>query len=84
MALIARTKDTHEIIIGTSESLLATAYVSDFSRNDDGTITFEYDGESKLHWDTQETLKKDGKLLFVTETYREVTEDEIELVEDDG
>lgn len=83
MALIARTKDTHEIIIGTSENLLATAYVHDFSRNEDGSIAFEYAGESKIHWDTQETLKKDGKLLFVTASYNEVTEDEIELVEDD-
>lgn len=83
MALIARTKDTHEIIIGTSESLLTTAYVHDFSHNNDGSIAFEYTGESKMHWDTQETLKRDGKLLFVTASYREVTEDEIELVEED-
>lgn len=85
MSLFARTKDTQERIIGTAESLLATAYLNlnEIYRKDDGSLGFEYTGENEIHWDTQETQTKDGKVIFVTESGREVTEDQIELVEED-
>lgn len=83
MTLIARTKDTQERVVGTAESLLATAYLNEIYRKDDGSLGFEYAGESKIHWDTQEARTKDDKVIFVTESGREVTEDQVELVEED-
>lgn len=55
-------------IVGTAESLLATAYTVVVGREPDGSIDFDYEGESKMHWDTQETRKDaNGENLWTDE-----------------
>jgi hypothetical protein len=65
-------------IIGTSENVLATAYISGI--NDDGTP--EYEGGSKIHWDTQETSLKDGKIMFTDEAGEDWTFDQLTVIEE--
>lgn len=80
----ARVKATGEAIRGTHESMLALAYVSEdgWQRNPDGTLSFEYAGESKLDWDSQQQIVEDGEALYVTEGWNIVKESEIELIEE--
>lgn len=55
-------------IVGTAESLLATAHIQGFSRDKNGKLAFDYAGDSNIHWDTQETKKdKNGQTLFEDE-----------------
>lgn len=49
-------------IVGTAETVLATAWISHI---DPETGDPEYEGGTKIYWDTQETLTRDGKILFV-------------------
>lgn len=65
-------------IVGTSDSLLATALISDI--NEDGTP--EYIGESEIHWDTQETETRDGKILFVDDDGEEWTFDQLKQMDE--
>lgn len=84
MTLIARHKETKVRIIGTADKLLATAMIVAWNgRNPDGSLDFDYEGESRIHWDAQEAVTRDDKTVYVTEDWKEVPEDEIELVEDD-
>lgn len=63
-------------IVGTAEIVYATALVSEasYQRAEDGSLDFEYDGETEIDWDTQETQKEKGQRLFIAEdgqTWRE-------------
>ncbi|WP_312470549.1 hypothetical protein [Rhizobium sp.] len=51
-------------IIGTAEKVLATARISDI---DAETGLPVYEGGTEVHWDTQETLGRNGHILFVCE-----------------
>lgn len=70
-------------ILGTYEMCPARAEISNFSRNPDGSIAYEYAGDSEMFWDGQETVMKDGKVVFLCSDGKEWTEDQIKLVEDD-
>jgi hypothetical protein len=77
-------KDDHEIgIVGTLESVPATAYISGGDRGEDGGLHIHYQGGSEICWDAQETKVNDAGLrLFIDENGEEVSEDGIELLDD--
>lgn len=73
-------------IVGTLETIQATAVVKEdsYSRNEKGEILYEWFGESEIHWDTQTTQERDGKIVFIDEDGEEWTEDQLVLVDDDA
>lgn len=68
---------TGKQIVGTAEKVLATAWISGI---DPETQEPEYEGGTKIYWDTQETLERDGKTLFVCEDGEEWTFDQLVVV----
>jgi hypothetical protein len=54
-----------------------------WKRLPDGSLDFEWVGQTVLCWDGQYTKERDGKDLYVDENGEEWTADEIRLVEDD-
>lgn len=50
------------LIVGTAETVLATAWISYI---DPETQEPQYEGGTKVYWETQETLTRDGRVLFV-------------------
>ncbi|TPP04222.1 hypothetical protein [Rhizobium glycinendophyticum] len=64
-------------IIGTAEILLATARISWI---DPDTGEPEYEGGTDIHWNSQETAQRDGKLLYVCAEGKEWTFDELKPV----
>jgi hypothetical protein len=71
-------------IIGTYEMCPARAEISlnSFGRDTDGTVSFDYAGESEMFWDGMETVTKEGKIVFLDGDGNEWTEDQIELREE--
>ncbi|MGO4353794.1 hypothetical protein AB4Z25_17925 [Rhizobium sp. RAF36] len=61
-------------IVGTAETILATARISDI---DPVTGTPVYEGGTEIHWDTQETRHRNGKVLFVCDEGLEWEFDEL-------
>ncbi|MBY5537713.1 hypothetical protein HFO58_31985 [Rhizobium leguminosarum] len=61
-------------IVGTAETVLATAWISSI---DPETQEPEYEGGTQIYWDTQESLTRDGKLLFVCSEGEEWTFDQL-------
>jgi hypothetical protein len=43
----------------------------------------QYTGETEMFWDDQETIERDGKVIFVDEQGEEWTFDELVLAEDE-
>jgi hypothetical protein len=68
-------------IVGTLEIIHGVANCTIHS---DGTRT--YDGGTDVDWDSQETVVRDGKVIFVDEDGEEWTFDQLKLEddEDDG
>lgn len=54
-------------IVGTFERLTGCAHLTDLVRHPDGKITYEYTGNTEVHWDDQETATHLGNELFVDE-----------------
>lgn len=69
-------------IIGTADLVYCCAYGT-VTRQPDGSAEIEYNGETKVYWDTQETTARDGKMLFQAEDGFDYTEEELEW-KDDG
>lgn len=62
------------LIVGTAETVLATAWIS---RIDPETGEPEYEGGTRIYWNTQETLERAGKILFVCTKGDEWTFDQL-------
>lgn len=79
-------KDDHNVrIFGTLESVPAMAYISGAVRADNGVLELRYQGGSEIHWDAQKTRINDAGLrLFVDEHGEEVSEDDVELLDDEA
>lgn len=69
-----------EEIIGTYEKVWGVAGVISATRKPDGSLDLENDGETCVIWDTQETEKADGEILFVTASDFCVKQSEVKLV----
>ncbi len=48
-------------IIGTLEQLYGVAYIHGDSTKDD----YDHLGETKINWDGQETVTRDGEVIFI-------------------
>src|SRR5260370_5016375 len=70
---------------GSADWVPGNAFIEERSwkRLPDGSLDFEWVGETVLCWDGQYTNERDGKDLYVDEDGEEWTADEIRLVEDD-
>ncbi|GEM_PF-2422576 len=79
-------KDDHKVrIFGTLESVPAMAYISGAVRGENGVLELHYLGGSEIYWDAQKTSVNDAGLrLFVDEHGEEVSEDSVELLEDEA
>lgn len=72
-----------EEIIGTYEKVWGVAGVIGAVRNPDGSFDFEYDGDTDIDWNSQETEKEDGEMLFVTASNLQVKQSQVKLVKAD-
>lgn len=66
------------LITGTADKVFVTASIYGFDENNQPV----YAGGSEVHWDTQVTLERDGKPLFVCENGDEWTFDQLVLNEE--
>ena len=69
------------LIVGTAETILATATISEI---DPESGVPSYAGGTEVHWDTQVTRDRDGKILFVCESGHEWTFDELKPLDFDN
>lgn len=75
---------TGKRIVGTSDTVLACAWIEQdsFTKDADGNLDFDHAGETKVYWDTQEQITgPDHVRMFQDEDANDVPETEIELVE---
>lgn len=72
-------KGTDTRILGTLETVQGVALVQGFN---DGRP--EYLGETRVYWDTQESIQRDGKVVYLCEDGEEHSIDEIEFREEDS
>jgi len=54
-------------ILGTLEKMTGCALVSHATRNPDGSLEFEYEGETKIYWDDQQTVTRNGQTIWLDE-----------------
>lgn len=54
-------------IVGTRETVPATAYVENFRPGPGGTLSFDHTGETEVHWDWQESDRDDDgdRIIFI-------------------
>jgi hypothetical protein len=62
------------VIVGTAETVLATALISDIDPDTGQPI---HEGGTEVHWDTQETRERNGQILFVCDEGDEWTFDQL-------
>ena len=70
-------KGTLEIITGRAELL-----EDGFERNSDGNLEGEHEGSTEVFWNDQRTIHRQNEAVFLDETGNELTQSEIELVEE--
>lgn len=54
-------------ITGTLETVLGTAEIDHFIKNDEGNFDHEYGGYTDVHWDSQRSFLREGSKIYVTE-----------------
>lgn len=66
-------------IIGTAETLPGVAYIkpTSFRIDSDGHLKFEYEGETDVGWDSQESEFHYGETVFIDENWDSWRESEI-------
>ena len=72
-------------IVATVERIYGHASLKDDSFERDtasGGIKHAHAGETKMFWDTSETLTENGQVLYVDDGGNEVTADQVELVDE--
>lgn len=72
-------------IIGTLEKVYGWAGIINDSlkREEDGTFDFDYDGETRIYWEGQRTVEREGERVFVDDLGDEFLESQLKLVEDE-
>lgn len=69
-------------IVSTLEVLHGTCGVT-FERKPDGTVEVDFDGSgTDVDWDSQATVTREGKRVFLDESGNEWTEDQITYRDD--
>jgi len=69
-------------IIGTLERLVGRADLDGALRLPDGTFEIAYAGHTKVFWDDQVTVTREGQRVFLDEDGNEYLERELTLVDD--
>jgi hypothetical protein len=69
-------------IVGTKDLVQGIALVLEVIRDEDGGVDVEYVGETEMDWDSQVTVERDGKRVFIDENDEEWTEDQLVPVDD--
>lgn len=70
------------LIVGTADVILATATITLGSvKKTETGFNLEWQG-SDVHWDSQETRTKNGRLIYVDDDGAEWPEDQLEYRED--
>lgn len=64
---------TGAAIVGTLETLTGLALASTYDEEGEP----QYDGETEIDWDSQETVKRDGKVVYLDEGGGEWTWDQL-------
>lgn len=67
-------------IRGTLERAFAVAPTHSFSRKQDGSLEYEFYGETDNFYDNQETVERDGRPVFEDDEGNQWTEDQIRLI----
>jgi len=73
-------------IRGTFEHLCGCAAISnpgDIRRAADGTYEFDYQGDTEIYWDDQETAHRRGERVCIDEEGNQFRESELRLVPED-
>ena len=84
--MYARNRRTGSPIVGTLETLQASARTLEagFNRDKAGAIEFNHEGYTDVYWNSQQTLTRQGETVFVDEAGDEVVESEIELSDEEA
>ncbi|MCY4634747.1 MAG: hypothetical protein OXG04_09640 [Acidobacteria bacterium] len=77
----ARNRRTGAAITGTLERIYGEARLLDdaFERADDGRITHQHEGGTKIFWDSSEQVTTEGERIYLDENDEHVAESDIEL-----
>lgn len=70
-------------IIGTFENMAGHSLLNSVSRNPNGTLEVEFEGETVVWWDSGVTVHQRGERMFVTSDYETVPESRLKLVPGD-
>jgi len=65
-----------KLIIGTLETVPGTALIQN-AKVKCGKVEFEYEGETKIDWDSQKSVLEGGQRVFVDEEWNTWTENKI-------
>ena len=79
MPRLVRKDDPSIKIVGICDFIPAVAFFTEVNSLTD----FEYDGESRVHWDGQCHESRNGQRVFLDENDQEVLEDQVLLVTDE-
>ncbi len=66
-------------VVGTAETVPGRAEIvaDSFVRQADGTAEFDWEGETEIFWDGQQTDERDGERIFLTHEGEECKESEL-------
>jgi len=80
MVTVARAPNG-KLIVGTFEKLVGRANTvnGSFERDENGKLTFEYEGYTEIFWEEQKTVHKHGAPVFLDEDGFQWQETEILL-----
>ncbi len=71
-------------IAGTLERLAGIATIDEGRIEADGSVDFDYSGETTVWWDEQRTVQRTGQRVFIDENGMEVLETDVAVLLDDG
>jgi hypothetical protein len=71
-------------IAGTLERLSGIATIGEGRIEADGSVDFDYVGETTVWWDEQRTAQRKGQRVFVDENGMEVLETDVAVLLDTG
>jgi hypothetical protein len=71
-------------IAGTLERLTGIAAIAEGRIDEDGSVAFDYSGETTVWWNDQLTAKRAGQRVFLDENGAEVLETSVAVLLDDG
>ena len=83
--MLVRHDDPEVAVTGTLERLAGEALISGASLDNDGLASFAYQGETRVWWGEQRTVRDAcGLLTFIDENGLELTQDQVALRLEDG